>query len=53
MAGNQDGRILADAEIDLRDLGVAVMLRVRFVKKRHRLNAPLARFERQRRQVIG
>ena len=53
MAGNQDGRILADAEIDLRDLGVAVMLRVRLVKERHRLNAPLARLERQRRQVVS
>ena len=53
MAGDEDRRILAHADVDLRDLWIAVVLRVRLVEERHRLDAPLARLERQRRQVVS
>ncbi len=52
VAGDEDGGGLAHAELHLRDLGVAEVLRVRLVECRHALDAPFARLERERRQIF-
>ena len=52
VAGNQNARILPHAEIDFRNFGIAVSLGIRRVEKRHRVDAPFARFQRQRGQRV-
>ena len=50
MTGDKDARTITDAEFYLRNLWVAVTLRVRRIEERHAGNAPLARLENKSRQ---
>ena len=52
MAGNQDGRILADADVDLGDLRVAVSTGVCAVEERHTLDTVLTGLKRQRNEIV-
>ena len=52
MAGNQDGRILADADVDLGDLRVAVSAGVCAVEERHALDTVLTGLQGQRDEIV-
>ncbi len=52
VAGDQDARVLPDAEVDLGDLRIPVGLSVGTVKQIHALDAVGARLERKRHQVV-
>ena len=53
VARDQDARVLAHAEVNLRDFWIAVSLRVRRVEQSHAVDAELARLECESRQLLS
>ena len=53
MARDQDARVLAHAEVNLRDFWIAVSLRVRRVEQSHAVDAELTRLECESRQLLS
>ena len=53
MARDQDARVLAHAEVNLRDFRVAVSLRVRRVEQSHAVDAELTRLKGESRQLLS
>ena len=53
VAGNQDRRIAAHAEVDFSDLRMAVFRSIGLVQQRHRRHTELAGLQGQRDQVLG
>ena len=53
MARDQDARVLAHAEVNLRDFWITVSLRVRRIEQSHAVDAELARLECESRQLLS
>ena len=52
VAGNQDARVLAHAEVHLRELRITIRLRVGSIQEGHAVHAPLARLQREGDEVV-